>query len=295
MTELTAQAIVNGALQGGLYVVVALGFSLVWRINGVINLAHGELVMLGAYLTWTLSSTQWLAPLPALAVVVPVMFAAGYVIERLLLRRLTAHGALAAMLVTLGLSVVLQQSVHLIFSPTPHVLPLLLTGVWHIGSVNVAAGRAVLLLIALGIVVAVTAFLRATRLGRSMRAVGQNPEAAELIGIDVARVRTLAFACSAAMAGAAGVLISQVQPIYPAMGPPLLLHAFAITALVGPGNVAGALAGGGGLGVAESLIGAYVPRIGANLSMIAAAVLLVIMLVVRRGSLLDLGPRRRPR
>ncbi|HUH07281.1 MAG TPA: branched-chain amino acid ABC transporter permease, partial [Egibacteraceae bacterium] len=255
------------------------------------NLAHGELVMLGAYATWGLSSAGRLGPLGAVAAVIPAMFAVGYVIERLLLRPLTPRRALSPLLATLGLSIVLQQAVRIVFSPTPHAAPLPLEGVWRIAGVNVAAGRALLLVAALGIVAGLAGFLRTTRLGRSVRAVAQNPGAAQLIGIDIARVRTLAFALSTAAAGAAGALISQAQPIHPAMGPPLLLRAVAIAALVGPGRVTGALAGGVALGVFESMIAAFVPRVGANVGVIAAAAVLVVMLVVRRASLVEGPPR----
>jgi branched-chain amino acid transport system permease protein len=287
-----AQAITNGLLQSGLYLTVALGFSLAWSVTGVINLAHGEMVMLGAYITWLLFSAGWLAPLPSLFVVVPAMFAFGYVVERLLLRRLTPRGVLATLLGTLGLSVALQQAARLIFSPTPHIMPLPLSGLWHIGPVNVAIGHAALLLIALATVAATVAFLRLTRLGASMRAVAQNAEAAEMVGIDVVQLRTLGFAVCAAIAGVAGVLVAQYQPVHPAMGSTLLLSALAITALAGPGNLAGAVAGAGALAVTESLIGVIVPRIGANLGVVVAAALLVVMLVARRGELLDHSGQR---
>ena len=286
-----AQAITNGLLQSGLYLTVALGFSLAWSVTGVINLAHGEMVMLGAYITWLLFSAGWLAPLSSLFIVVPAMFVVGYVVERLLLRRLTARGMLATLLGTLGLSVALQQAARLIFSPTPHTMPLPLSGLWHIGPVNVAVGHAALFLIAVVTIAATVAFLRLTRLGASMRAVAQNAEAAEMVGIDVVRLRTLGFAVCAAIAGVAGVLASQFQPVHPGMGSTLLLSALAITALAGPGNLAGAVVGAGALAIAESLIGVFVPRIGANLGVVVAAVLLVVMLVARRGELLHGGQR----
>lgn len=290
--DVLPQTLVNGVLLGGLYAVVVLGFSLAWRVNGVINLAHGEFVMLGAYLTWALSAARWLAPLPALLVVIPVMFMLGYLIERSLLRRVHGRPALAALLITLGLSVVLQQGTRIVVSPTPHAVTLPVDGVWELGPVNVAAGRGVLLGAALAIVAGVAVFLRVSRLGRSIRAVAQNPEAAELVGIDVARVRTLNFALCTAIAGAAGCLVSQAQPIHPGMGPPLLLRAFAVTALAGPGHVTGALAGSSGLGVVESVISTFVPRIGGNLGVIVAAMLLVVMLIVRRRGLLAGVDRR---
>lgn len=292
------QAIVNGLLQGGLYAAIALAFSLAWRVTGVLNLAHGELVTAGAYLAWLLHSERWLAPLPSLLVVVPALVAAGWLLERLVLRRLgAAAGATvgaAAVLGTLGLSVVLQQAARLLFSPTPHTLPLPVGGLWRVGGVTVAAGHAVLFLVAAAIVGAVVVLLRATRPGAALRAVAQNPEAARLVGIDVPRVRTLGFALCAGMAGAAGVLAGQAQPIHPAMGTPLLLSALAITVLTGPGHVAGAVAGGLALGVAEAVLGAVVPRIGATLGVVLAAGLLVVMLVARRDSLLAAPVRGRP-
>jgi branched-chain amino acid transport system permease protein len=292
VTDVAAQAVVNGVLLGGLYAVVVLGFTVAWRVNGVINLAHGEFVMLGAYLTWALWSQRWLSPLAALIVVIPVMFVVGYLVERLMLRRLQGRPPLAALLATLGLSIVLQQGTRIAASPTPHAVPLPRDGLWQIGAVNVSAGRAVLLAVSLAIVAAVLLLLRTTRLGMSVRAVAQNSEAAALVGIDVARVRTLTFALCTALAGAAGCLVSQAQPIHPAMGPPLLLRALALTALAGPGQVTGAVAGSGALGVVESVIGAFVPRVGANLGVIFAALVLVAMLVARRHRLLEQVPGR---
>jgi branched-subunit amino acid ABC-type transport system permease component len=287
-----AQAVAVGLIQSGFLITVALGFSLAWRVTGVINLAHGEMVMYGAYLTWLLFSAGWLAPLSSLLVVVPAMFAAGYVMERLLLRRLTVSGIPATLLGTLGLSVALQQAARLFFSPTPHIMPLPLSGLWRIGTVEVAVGHAALLLLAVVTVVATVAFLRLTRLGARMRAVAQNAEATELVGIDVARTRTLGFAVCAAIAGAAGVLISQYQPIHPAMGSTLLLSALAITALAGPGNVAGVVVAGAALAMTQSLIGTFVLRIGANLDVVVAAVVLVVMLAVRRFDLVGRGAER---
>ena len=291
---MVAQAIVNGLLQGGLYATIALGFSLAWRVTGVLNLAHGELVMAGAYLGWLLHSARWLPPLQSLLVVVPVMVAAGWLLERLLLRRLGGRGAAATLLGTLGLSVVLQQAARLGFSPTPHTLPLPVGGLWRVGGVTVAAGHAVLFLGAAATAGAVVVLLRATRTGAALRAVAQNPDAARLAGIDVPRVRTLGFALCAGVAGVAGVLAGQAQPIHPAMGTPLLLSALAVTALTGPGHVAGAVVGGLGLGVAEAVLGAVVPRVGATLGVVLAAVLLVVMLVARRDSLLPAPVRSRP-
>nr|WP_281386788.1 branched-chain amino acid ABC transporter permease [Jiangella mangrovi] len=283
-------------LQGGLYATIALAFSLAWRITGVLNLAHGELVTAGAYLAWLLHSARWLPPLPSLLVVVPVLVAAGWLLERLVLRRLGAPtaGAAAAVLGTLGLSVVLQQAARLLFSPTPHTLPLPVGGLWRVGGVTVAAGHAVLFLVAAATAGAVVVLLRATRLGASLRAVAQNPEAARLAGIDVPRMRSLGFALCAGVAGVAGVLAGQAQPIHPAMGTPLLLGALAVTALTGPGHVTGAVLGGLALGVAEGVLGAVVPRVGATLGVVLAAALLVVMLVIRRDPLLATPVRGRP-
>lgn len=289
MIQVVAQALINGVLLGALYLAVTFGFWLVWQTNRVINVAHGELVMLGAYLTWALYSANWLAPTPAIAVVVPVMFAVGYGVERTLLRPGTAPRETTSLLITLGVSVAFQQGARIIFSPTPHAIPLPTVALWQVGSVNVAAGHAALFLIALLITAAAAIFLRTTMVGMRLRAVAQNPQAAQLIGVDIARARTLAFALGAAAAGAAGVLISQAQPIHPGIGPALMLRAFAITALVGRGNISALAVSALGLGVLESLVGVAVPRFGANVGVIAACVILVVMLVSRR-EISPLGP-----
>ena len=276
------QATINGTMVGGFYAVVALGFALVWGVLGVINLAHGELIMLGAYITWILNKDHGWEPWAAAAVVAPVMFAFGYVLQRLLVNRVIDRPHLTSLLVTYGAAIIIGNSVKLKYDATPRSVNASLHGFWRLGDdVTVPKVKFVVLLSALGLMLAVWAFLRWTRLGTSIRAASQNREAAKIVGIEIGRVYAFTFALAACLAGLAGLLASPTQPIYPLMGPTLTLKSFAIVAMAGLGRIDGVLYGGLLLGLIEVYAATYVPEVGANVGVISSFVVLVVILVLR--------------
>jgi branched-chain amino acid transport system permease protein len=276
------QATINGTMVGGFYAVVALGFALVWGVLGVINLAHGELIMLGAYITWILNKDHGWEPWAAATVVAPVMFAFGYVLQRLLVNRVIDRPHLTSLLVTYGAAIIIGNSVKLKYDATPRSVNASLHGFWRLGDdVTVPKVKFVVLLCALGLMLAVWAFLRWTRLGTSIRAASQNREAAKIVGIEIGRVYAFTFALAACLAGLAGLLASPTQPIYPLMGPTLTLKSFAIVAMAGLGRIDGVLYGGLLLGLIEVYAATYVPEVGANVGVISSFVVLVVILVLR--------------
>ncbi len=275
------QAIINGIMLGGFYAVMVLGFSIIWGVMGVINLAQGEFVMAGAYTTWFLNKQFGWEPFMTLIVVVPLFFVIGYLLQRILINRVIERPYLISLLVTFGLGIILSNTFKLIFTATPRTVDTVFSGFWRVGNVTIPITKTMILISALIIMGTLHLFLQRTRMGKSIRAAAQNREAARIVGIEIGAVYALTFAICIAITGASGTLISPIQPIYPFMGPALTLKAFAITAMSGLGSIPGALLGGIVLGLIETFIATYVPGVGTNLGIIASYVILVVVLVTR--------------
>jgi branched-chain amino acid transport system permease protein len=275
------QATINGIVLGGFYSAVAVGFSLVWGVLGIINLAHGELVMLGAYVAWIMNRELGWEPFTAVVVIVPLTFVFGYVLQRVLINRVVDKPHLTSLLVTYGLSIILANAVKLRYSATPRQASTELRGFWRLGDVTVPVTKFWVLVSAVLLIAALWAFLRYTRLGTSIRAAAQNRDAARIVGIEIGRVYAITFAIAAVLAGIAGMLASSTQRVEPFMGPALTLKAFVVVAMVGLGRVHGVLAGGLALGLIELYAGTYVPQVGTNVGVISSFALLVVVLVLR--------------
>ncbi len=275
------QALINGVMLGGFYGVMVLGFSVIWGVLGVINLAHGEFVMIGAYLTWILNKQFGWEPFLALLVVMPSMFVLGYNLQNILINRIVERPHLISLLVTFGLGIIFANSIKLIYTADPRVTETAFIAFWRLGTVSIPVTKTFILISALIIMAGLFAFLQRTRIGKSIRAAAQNKEAARIVGIEIHSVYALTFGICIALTGAAGMLISPTQAIFPFMGPPLTLKAFAITAMSGLGSVPGALMGGIVLGLVEVFIGTYVPGVGTNLGIVSSFVILVVVLVTR--------------
>ena len=266
---------------GGFYAAMMLGFSVIWGVMGVINLAHGEVIMIGAYLTWALNEHMGVDPFLALLIVMPVMFVFGYILQLVLINRVVDRPILVSLLVTFGLSIMFANAMKLIFSADPRLTDTALGGAWNVGNVTFPVTKTMIMGVALIIMSSLYLFLQRTRTGKAIRAAAQNKQAARIVGIDINKIYALTFGICIAITGAAGALISPTQAVFPFMGPPLTLRAFTITALAGLGSIPGALFGGIVLGVVESMIGVYVSGIGTNLAIIASFALLVIILITR--------------
>lgn len=279
--EQVLQALINGVMIGAFYAAMVLGFSVIWGVMGVINLAHGEFVMWGSYGAWVLATSLGWEPLTSLLVIIPVAFIVGYTVQRLIVNPLIEQPHLMTLIVTFGLAFVLSNVANLVFSATPRRVTSTFDSFWRLGGVTVPQARTVILVAAVLMMIALHLFLQRTRLGKSIRAAAQNKRAARIVGIDIPKVYAITFGVGAATTAAAGALASTVLPVFPFMGPPFTLRAFAITAFAGLGSIPGALAGGLLLGLLETFIATFVPGIGTNLGIIAAFVLLVVVLILR--------------
>ncbi|RME81360.1 MAG: branched-chain amino acid ABC transporter permease [Caldilineae bacterium] len=280
------QALVNGLLLGGFYGVMVLGFSVIWGVMGVINLAHGEFVMIGAYFAWVLNRSLGIDPFLSLIVIMPVMFFVGWLLQRVLINRIVERPHLIALLVTFGLSIALANLFKLFFTADPRTVPVSYNGSFELAGLTFPIVKTIVFGLSLVVMLALHIFLQYTRLGKSIRAAAQNKEAARIVGVEVGRVYAITFGICIALTAAAGAMVSTTIPVFPFMGPPFTLKAFTITALGGLGRIPGALLGGIILGVVETLVAIMVPGVGTNLGIATSFVLLVVILIVRPQGLL---------
>jgi branched-chain amino acid transport system permease protein len=275
------QALINGVALGGFYAAMVLGFSIIWGVMGVINLAHGEFLMIGAYLAWIMNRYFHWEPFATLIVVLPVMFMLGYLLQRLLINRVVERPPLISLLVTYALSIVFANILKLFFTGTPRSVDTVIAGFWRLGNVTIPVVKTSILVISILMVLTLALFLEYTRLGKSIRAAAQNRNAARMVGIEISSVYAITFAICIALTGGAGVLITPIQPIFPFMGQPFTLKAFAITTMSGLGNIWGALLGSLVLGLLEVYVATYIPGVGTNLGIVVSYVILVLVLIIR--------------
>lgn len=256
--DLFLQYLANGVVIGSTYVLVAVGLTLIFGILGVVNFAHGEFYMLGAYAGITAVTLFGVPIWLALGFVLVFSAALGFGAEAILHRPMKNRDATSSIISSFGLAVALQNAALLVLGPQPQLLRTNLSNVpVEIGPVFLPLQR---LLIPISMVVLITVLylvLRYTWTGRSLRAMSQHATVARLCGVRVERVAVVTFMVGAALAGVAGLLMSSVFLVHPLVGNMIALKAFTVVILGGMGNVAGAAAAGLLLGVAESFTSAY--------------------------------------
>jgi branched-chain amino acid transport system permease protein len=280
-----AQVIVNGLVLGGLYSCIAAGFSLVWGVLNIINLLHGSLIILGAYAALFAYQLLGIHPFAALPLVAGALFCLGYAIQRALLNRVIGAPVLVTLTLTFGLNLIADNAMMVGFSADfrklelAHPLGIIdFTDYVDWLDVVVPIDRLVAMGFAFALVLGLYVLLRRSNLGRAIVAVRMDQRAAALMGIDIAQIFAITFGLGAAMAGAAGSLLSLIFPISPLTSPAFLGKAFVICVLGGLGSVPGVLVGGIALGIIESF-GALL--FGAEYSLTIAFSLLILLLIVR--------------
>ncbi|MFW7341009.1 branched-chain amino acid ABC transporter permease [Pollutimonas sp. H1-120] len=256
MLQLISQVAANGLMTGLVYILMALGFTLIFGIMRVVNFAHGELYMIGAFAILILFGT--LEVNYYLAVVVSVIIAAifGIIIERTLLRRFVGQ-ELNGMIMALAISISLQALAGIFFGPQEQSVARPISGIFNVGGVIVPRDRIVVGGIALLVLAAFYIFLRYTRYGLAMRAVSQDADAAALQGIRPALIYTMAFGIGSLLAGLAGALMAPIYTIFPYMGSVPMMKAFIVVILGGLGSLPGAVIGGLLLGMVESGVASF--------------------------------------
>ena len=282
-------ALVQGILLGGLYAIFAAGLSLIFGVMRLVNIAHGDFIVLAAYLALVAIEVTGMHPFATLLLVVPAMAGLGYALQRLVLNRTTGEDILAPVLVTFGLAVIVQNTLLTVFTTDSRRLA---AGPIETASLQVMGmSLGVLPLVTFAIAVALIAGLEAissrTRLGRAFRAVSDDPEAARMVGIETGRIFGYAMALSFAVVAIAGVLLAVRSNFDPFSGPARLLFGFEAVIIGGLGSLWGTLAGGIILGVAQTM-GA---QISPQFQVLAGHLVFFVVLALRpRG----LFPRARP-
>jgi len=264
--QLVTQAIVTGILLGGVYGLVSMGLTLIFGVLGIVNFAQGTLLTLAMYVAYVLVSSAGLDVYVSTLITIPVLFGVGYVIQSTMLNRLMGAGETEGqLLVTLGLALLIANLLLLGFGGEPKSVSAPFEGNLHVFGAVAPVPRVIAFLGAVLLALGLTAVLRRTRLGLSIRSVAASAQGAQLVGVNVHRVYALTFGLGTACVGAAGGLVLPFLTLTPTAGEQFTILAFVIVVLGGLGSIGGALVGGLVIGLVQTVGGLYFPGTGATL------------------------------
>lgn len=280
-------ALVVGIFIGSIYGLIAVGLSLVYGVMRVVNIAHGEFVMLGAFLTFFSWTFLGINPLFSILIALILLFFFGLIIHQYLVDKVIGKPMLSSLMLTFGISIFIWNTAQAIFTTNIKAVSYLGGSVSFLG-VNISKSYILGFGVAVLLVAALFAFLKFSKWGKAIRATSQNDEVALVCGIDTKKVRTLTFALGAAFAGSAGAVVSMTWFIFPQMGFNYLAKAFAIIVLGGLGSIPGALIGSLIYGTAESLTGQLLD---ARTSQLIPFVILATILVIKPSGLFGIRER----
>jgi len=298
--DIFLQQIINGLTLGSVYAIVALGYTMVYGIIQLINFAHGELVMIGAMVAFSVIGALAGTALPPVLIVlagilaaVPACMLVGFAMERIAYRPLRAAPRLAPLITAIGISIILQHVALLVWSRNPLAFPQIIPlASFHVGGAIITGVQIAIILTSLLMMGGLTLMVYRTKLGIAMRATSQNPQVAGMMGIDIDRIIAFTFIVGAALAAVAGVMVGTYYGIaHYGMGSLLGMKAFSAAVLGGIGNLAGAMLGGILLGVVEALGAGYIGDLtnnvfGSNYQDVFAFLVLIAVLVFRPSGLL---------
>ena len=279
---MVGQVIISGLLAGALYSMVALGLALIYGVMRVINIAHGTLLMLGAYTTFWWFRLLGINPYLSLLVALPLMFLLGMLLQRTLVTRVVDAPELSSLLLTFGISIALVNVAQFAFTSDVRSVEFL-TGAFLVGPFALSKSRLVSFAFALVITLLAFWFLQKTKLGKAIRATSQSSDVAMVCGINVQRIHLYSFGIASALAAAGGSLVAVIVAIQPEMGTVYTFKSFLVIVLGGAGNYPGALLGGMLLGLVEQLSSLFLTT---QVSEAVAYVLLVLVLLLRPTGLL---------
>ena len=279
--------LIDGIRLGSVYAIIALGYTMVYGIAKMLNFAHGDVIMVGAYICFFALSGYHLPPVVGLVLAILVCTALGIVIERLAYKPLRQATSLAVLITAIGVSYFLQNGAQLLWGANNKMFPAFISGdalTLFDGQLHVSAATLVTIAVCIVIMAALTWFTGNTKMGKAMRAVSEDKGAAQLMGINVNTTISVTFAIGSALAAVAGVLYMASYPnLVPTTGSMPGIKAFTAAVFGGIGSIPGALLGGILLGVIEIFAGAYISTQLANA--IVFAVLIVVLLVKPTGLL----------
>jgi branched-chain amino acid transport system permease protein len=277
--------VLSGFMQGGVYAMFAVGLTMIFGVMRIINAAHGEMVMMGAYLTWVAFFFLGVDPLLSLALTLPLAFLFGVAVQRLLLDSVVGQPELTALLITFGLGLVMIYTAELLFTTDFRTIPYAPGTVQLTSTIAVGQNRVISFVMAVAITAAVYLFLKLHRLGKAVRATALNADVAMVCGINVRRIYLITTGIAVALAVAGGALVSIQFGFNPETGVVYTLQAFAIIILGGRGHYMGALVGAVMLAVLESLVSLMIPN-GTAMVELAAYGLMIFVLLIRPGGLM---------
>jgi branched-chain amino acid transport system permease protein len=284
--------VINGLHVGSIYALIALGYTMVYGIVRLINFAHGDILMVGAYAAVVLIATLGL-PLPvSIICIIAICVVFGVVIERVAYKPLRSSPRISSLITAIGVSMLLQNLALIIFSPTPKPYPIVIqVKPFMIGSLQIGFTTTLTIVVCLLLMIGLQLFVAKTRAGKSMRAVSEDMGAAQLMGINVNTTITMTFAIGCALAGIGSILYGLAYPsVSPTLGSLPGLKAFIAAVLGGIGIIPGAMLGGFIMGIAESLTKAY---ISSRLSDAVVYGILIIVLLVKPSGILGKGQREK--
>lgn len=286
------QQMINGISLGSIYALIALGYTMVYGIIRLINFAHGDIYMLGAYIAYFMTTVFKLSFIPALLLAMAGSSLVGVLIERTAYRPLRNAPRIAVLITAIGVSLFLEYGGMLLVTPQPRTFPTLFaTATYRIGGIVVNSQQIIILAVSLILMVVLTYVVNKTKIGKAMRAVSYDTDAAKLMGIDVDRVISFTFAIGSSLAAAAGVLVGvYYNSIDPLMGVMPGLKAFVAAVLGGIGVIPGAMMGGVILGVIEALVSGF---LSSTFRDAAAFGILIIILLFRPTGLLGKNVREK--
>ena len=253
------QSTLSGILVGGVYALIGVGLTMIFGVMRVINFAHGDLLMVGMYLTWGLFTWLGLDPYVSLLITAPVMLVFGALLQKVFINRVLNALPQNQILLTIGLGLIMSNGMMLVFTSDYRILTTSYSSSsFMLGGISVSQPLLYSFMVTVLITVALFLFLQRTDTGQAIRATAQDREAAQLMGINVTRMSVLAFGLGTALAGTAGALLAPTYYIFPQVGGPFTLKAFVVVVLGGMGSVVGATLGGVLIGLTESLAAVYV-------------------------------------
>jgi len=275
---LTLGMVIDGLLIGGIFALIAYGLALVWGVMNVKNLAQGDFVIFGAYITWWLYG-HGLNPIFGVPIAFAVLGVLGWVIYRVIIYRVIEHDLFTSLLATFGIAIVMQQTMKIVFGADEQTIGLNLESYGFFDNLlTIQPTRLIAFVAAVVLAIAIITFMKRSRMGQAIRATAQNPRAARVMGIDTEKVYAFTFSLNAAICGAAGGLIAMIWEFQPFIGLIYSIRAFVIVTAAGLGNLGAVIAAGLGMGVVEQT-GAFI--LGTEFQQAIVVGLLVLVLLVK--------------
>ena len=274
-----ANPLVMGILLGGLYTLIALGLSLVFGVMKLINVAHGDLVIMSGYFAYALLTAFSIDPMISMIISIPILFGIGYFLQIVLINKAFKISMEAPLIIAFGVSIVLQNIYQLIWSPMSRGLAASYAlKSFTLGSVNIPLVYLMDFCVAIIVMLVMREFLKRTYLGKAINAASQDRVTAQLMGINTNRTYAFAFGIAMVIAAIAGVFLGLTFPFTPTSGPSYLIVAFGVIVLGGMGNMLGTLIGGVIMGLAQTLGGYF---LGATAQMLVAYIIVLIIMTFR--------------